>query len=692
MSGARRGSRPGCRFGITFLLGVACLGAQSSQQAAVQVTALAAVAPPTITFTWPADATATSYSVVRRLPGAATWGSSTTIPGGGSATAWVDSNVAVGTRYDYWFTKNHSAGQARGFISSGIEVPVIDDRGVLILIVDATKALPLAGSIDRLVADLRGDGWSVLRHNVDPTQSVVSVKSLIVADYNANPTNVKAVFLLGRVPVPYSGAINPDGHSDHYGAWPADVYYGDVNGAWTDTLVNTVVASRAQNRNIPGDGKFDQSTLPSDVELMVGRVDLSNMPSFSRGEVDLLRSYLDKDHDYRHKLFAVDQRAVIDDNFGWFSGEAFAASGWRNFSALVDPANITAGDYFTLLNSSSGGGYAWSYGCGGGSYTSAGGIGSTANFVTSTNRNVFTLLFGSYFGDWDAGDSFLRAPLCSGWTLTNCWAGRPHWSFQQMAMGEPIGLCTRYSQNDTYAGNYGTRFIHLALMGDPTLRQHVIAPPSGVAATASGSGVLLSWTPSPEPVAGYHIYRAVGASGPYARLSGAPVSGATFTDTVPLAGTNAYLVKAARMEVSPSGSYWNLSQGVAAFACTPGTAVAQSIGTPCGSPAPRFQSTPPVLGQTLVLSIDSGPGNAVGQMLVGSIGTPLPIEGCELHLTVPSLAFFLPVLLDNTGAWSVSFPLPSDPSWSCIALDLQAAMFGPAGLGMSNAMRLVTGS
>ena len=59
------------------------------------------------------------------------------------------------------------------------------------------------------------------------------------------------------------------------------------------------------------------------------------MPSFAAGETALLQQYLDKDHDYRHKAFAVDQRAVVDDNFGWFGGEAFAASGWRNASSTI---------------------------------------------------------------------------------------------------------------------------------------------------------------------------------------------------------------------------------------------------------------------------------------------------------------------------------------------------------------------
>ena len=52
-------------------------------------------------------------------------------------------------------------------------------------------------------------------------------------------------------------------------------------------------------------------------------------------------------------------------------------------------------------------------------------------------QSVFTFLFGSYFGDWDSPDNFLRAALASGTILSNAWSGRPLWSMHYMAMGDP---------------------------------------------------------------------------------------------------------------------------------------------------------------------------------------------------------------------------------------------------------------
>jgi len=210
---------------------------------------------------------------------------------------------------------------------------------------------------------------------------VASVKALIRADYVADTNSVNTVFLLGHVPVPYAGDIYPDGHPDHEGAWPCDGYYGDLQGGWADTAVNASVASDPRNRNVPGDGKFDPASpnnyyFPARIQLQVGRVDLANLPGFALTEGELLRQYLNKDHNFRHKRITAPPRGLIDDNFGVGVGEAFAVDGWRNFSAFFGAANIYTSSTWvaTLANQS----YLWGYGCGPATYTFAQGVTSTA--------------------------------------------------------------------------------------------------------------------------------------------------------------------------------------------------------------------------------------------------------------------------------------------------------------------------
>jgi hypothetical protein len=534
---------------------------QTCQDVSVELIAEVQSSPPQIILYWVGNAGANEYTLYRKLKTGTAWGSPiATLPG--NETEYVDDSVEAGISYEYKVVRTATNYTGYGYINAGIEIPAIENRGTLILVVDDTFSGPLSGELQRLKDDLEGDGWKVIQYNVSRTAAVTEVKNLIVTAYNADPGNTKAVFLFGHVPVPYSGNINPDGHPDHKGAWPADVWYAEMNGTWTDATVNTTNATDPRNHNTPGDGKFDQSILPSDVELQIGRVDFANMPAFSSPEEELLKNYLDKDHAYRHKEFTAIHRGVIDDNFGYFSGEGFAASGWKNMGPLVGPGNVIAADYFTTMTGNS---YLWSYGCGGGWYQGASGVGSTADFANSDLQGVFTLLFGSYFGDWDTPDNFLRAALARGKMLTNAWSGRPHWQFHHMALGENIGYDVRVSQNNSnlYFANYGSRFIHIAMMGDPTLRNDVVAPVSNVVATINGNYCNIAWNASPESVVGYYIYMKNDTMTGYIRFNEDPVTGTSYTDSCMLyPGVYNYMVRALVLQSSPGGTYYNLSQGI----------------------------------------------------------------------------------------------------------------------------------
>jgi len=169
----------------------------------------------------------------------------------------------------------------------------------------------------------------------------------------------------------------------------------------------------------------------------------------------------------------------------------------------------------------------------------------------------------------------LRAALGSGSVLTSVYAGFPHSFFHHMALGETIGFGIRLSQNekgDIYSvTNQGMNEVHIALMGDPTLRLHPVVAPSELTATPSGTGVELRWNASADSeILGYAIYRAKAQEGPFTKVSGNdPVQGTIFRDSPP-AGTWAYMVRAVKRETSASGTYLNMSQGVFASATAQG--------------------------------------------------------------------------------------------------------------------------
>ncbi|MFN3938999.1 MAG: T9SS type A sorting domain-containing protein, partial [Chitinophagales bacterium] len=516
--------------------------------------------PPTITLQWP-DYDATDYTIYRKSKDAHIWGASVALLPG-DVNTFTDTDVVIDSLYEYRVKRNAVSGIiAEGYLLAGIQMQAVDYRGKCLLIVDTTDKTILAPEIYRLMQDLSGDGWVPFKIEVSATNTVEEIREIINSVYLTDNT-IQSVFLFGHVPVPYSGNLYPDGHPDHQGAWPADGIYGDTDGEYSDTFVNNTIASRPENWNIPGDGKYDNNIFDSPLELQIGRVDLSDLPDFAESETTLLKNYLDKNHAFRNGDIEVHYRGLIDDNFGAFGGEAFAANGWRNFAPIFGDTEIYAIDYFTELSTAN---YLWSYGCGGGWYQGAGGIGSTTDFTTNYPLSVFTMLFGSYFGDWDNTDNFLRAALASGSILTNVWAGRPHLQFHQMALGETIGYCIRKSQNNTstYITGYFPHYVHIALMGDPTLRMHAVKPVNDVLCNISAlpNAVEITFSYAAEPVDGYYVYRSDSEFGMYSRITADMVNDNVFVDANPNAGLNYYMVKAVKLQTTPSGSYYNTSIG-----------------------------------------------------------------------------------------------------------------------------------
>lgn len=555
----------------------------SGQDKTIPMTATVQESPTRVQLSWSAPTSAayviTHQKIFRRLADGkgSDWGKeyaslATTDLG------FTDTAVELGRRYEYRVVRLFSNGplSATGFIEVGIRVPEVDRRGTVLVLVKDTAAAAMPGELLRLQQDLAGDGWRVIRESITSTQSVEDVKNVIKTQWQ-NPaiSDLRAVFLFGRIPVPYSGRINPDGHDDHLGAWPADVFYADMDGVWTDSVVNDSAASGTRNDNVPGDGKYDQSVLPSSLELEIGRVDLANMtvfPDAATTENDLLLRYLNRNHQYRHRLggyASVPRRGLVDDLFGYRGNDTFASNAWWNFTSCLGQGNVATANWFTTLNTES---YLWAYGAGWGSYTSAAGVGSSAQFGTTDSLAVFNMTFGSYFGDWDTANNFLRAPLAgteNGLGLANMWAGRPHWHLYSMATGATLGHGAKVSQNNNgeYPTGAGGGGVHTALMGDPTLRLFPVLPVSGLGQVASAGKVALTWTASADSgIQGYAIYRGASdarSSGEFSRINGALVTDTAFDDLSGVPGTHyTYMVRAVKLESTASGTYLNSSQGV----------------------------------------------------------------------------------------------------------------------------------
>lgn len=555
---------------LLLCLSAVLLPAQTSKDITVPLKAEVSQSPATITLSWPNPGNA-NLLVLRRTKGQT--GAQWVVVLNANAsnfTGLLDNTVQAGQTYEYVIRRQLGTLNAFGYASAALYTPPVDHRGTVLLFVDSTLYDPLEMELERLRLDLTGDGWHIREFPTGASATVETVKSQIVQTYLADSVSVRSVFLLGAIPIPYSGNTAWDAHMEHNGAWPADVYYGDVDGLWTDDQIENTSPARAANDNIGGDGKFDQSYVPSDIELEVGRVDFRrlNPATFGASSTELLRRYLDKNHAWRQKKYVAQPKALVDDNFGYFNGEAFGANGWRNAYPLVGDSAVVAADFF---NDTDGDPWLMAYGCGGGNYSGAGGVGSSSNFATDSVNAVFTMLFGSYFGDWDSENNpFMASALASKGGILSCvWAGRPHWFMHPLASGETIGYCTRETQNTEFNDGFylsaGYGGAHVSLLGDPTLRAHVVAPPQNLTASAGVCReVNLQWDAAAQSgLEGYHVYRSTTRNGPYTRLTAQPVAAPPYATEAPSADTFWYQVRSVYRQSSFGGGvYDNTSTGV----------------------------------------------------------------------------------------------------------------------------------
>jgi hypothetical protein len=539
-----------------------------SERRTFKATATTTEAPPTITLHWVRYGNSESpIVIVRRKKGAYA---------GGAAKSWgrpyavlndqidsfVDSNVEIGVQYEYRIQRNKPI--QYDVVVAGLQIPLAEKRGELLLLVDDNHVKRLEKELGAFQFDLAGDGWDVETGYVSALEPVVEVKARIQEAYQRNPDTLKAVLLFGHIPVPYSGpywgekTTVPDGHANHMGAWPADNFYFELDGKWTDERPAILQARRAANHNEPGDGKYDQIRMTSNLELMGGRVDLHKMPLFRASESELLRNYLRKNRRFKHGLTPAANRILISDK-EWPKSD-FSMTGWM-LASITGATDIYQASWKKLLEND----YLFAFGVGPGSFRSARTVAHTKDYVKNDYQAIFQFMFGSGFGDWDTVNGLLRAPLASeNYGLATAWGHRPMWFFDHMALGECIGYGAWITGSD-FGFHPGTaaRPTYANLMGDPTLRARYIKPVADLRAKSSASEATLSWTLSPEKgIVEQRVYRSDQAYAHYKRVAILGAKETSFTDKSLPPGPHFYMVRAVALTESASGTYYNGSIGI----------------------------------------------------------------------------------------------------------------------------------
>lgn len=228
-------------------------------------------------------------------------------PGTGS---WTDTNVNIGDTWEYQVKRINGAAVATGYAVACIGADKTDYRGRMILLTANNISSGIPDRYTELKKDLTGDGWFVQELIVprasgwDSRDTVITIRQQIQNIYNSAPQDdkPKALFILGHVPLPRSGLNGqaPDGHDQNAGARGADTYYADVDGVFTDAgTYNPGGLSSPYAVNLPGDFKWDQDTIPSELEMGFGRIDFADIIAYPQSELALTEQYLTRLHHYK---------------------------------------------------------------------------------------------------------------------------------------------------------------------------------------------------------------------------------------------------------------------------------------------------------------------------------------------------------------------------------------------------------
>ncbi len=521
-----------------------------------------------------------------------------------NCTTWsfVDTDVTAGAHYEYAlrFPREISASIYDRYVFCPVEAPPRHDRATVLLLVDETVARALGRELAQFKFDLVGDGWKVVQRDAprhddsrwpNNTNRIARLKTQI-DQVAATTPDLRAIFLLGHVVIPHSGSCFPDGHQTR--PFPVDLYYGDLrqrSNDWPDLInyigrTNPAPPFHPPVPNVPRDGIFDPMLLPSAIEIPVGRVDFAGLPILTAkppagvnpvSEVELLRRYLRKNHRYRHgTLRFPDRIAAFNVPLGPAHGETSIRLALRNGSSWFrpEPSYLFYGDIFRSPETN---GFLWGFEFGSGGYTSIANsdprhIWTSADTADPAKEALigFYFLDGSFFGDWNADrhykvNNLLRCLLAqpnSGLAALWCRNHNGDVSLQSLAAGDTLGdAWTRFLNSVDWRDHEYPVNVHFSLLGDPTLRQHILRPPSELTGETEAETVRLRWNPSPDAHTRYHVYRSTtGLNGPLVLLTSNAISDTTFVDRSPPRGRKTYAVRATALTVTGSGSFHNLSQ------------------------------------------------------------------------------------------------------------------------------------
>ena len=205
---------------------------------------------PQVVLSWQNDTTANRYVIYKRLYETGKFDKIAEVSGGANTFSDLDPFYNQITEYkvEKIFSDDGELLSTSAYKALAWDVDLVKkDLRLLLIIVDNSLINNIKDKLYTYIAVLEKQGWKAIVRYVPRVEkfnakAVLSNKAMIKSIYESN-NSLESILIIGKVAVPYSGNIAPDGHGDdnplpHKGAYPSDVFYGDLDTRdWTDNEV-----------------------------------------------------------------------------------------------------------------------------------------------------------------------------------------------------------------------------------------------------------------------------------------------------------------------------------------------------------------------------------------------------------------------------------------------------------------------
>lgn len=165
--------------------------------------------------------------------------------------------------------------------------------------------------LEQWMQDITNQGISV--EAVEVTYSTdVELKEYLIELWE---NGLEGAVLVGNLPAAWAALANQFTDSDE--TFPSDYYFMDLDGTWEDNWVGY------PPQGVPGtDGIYDTWSGELDPEIYIGRIKIDNLTAYFPEPMELLRDYLERNHQWRHNGDPEPLTALcyVDDDWSYWGG------------------------------------------------------------------------------------------------------------------------------------------------------------------------------------------------------------------------------------------------------------------------------------------------------------------------------------------------------------------------------------